>query len=68
MLARVALTKAMIAAWPPHRCTRSSCRREGAMTSKPQMILTTLVATAGYLGLAIWGAGGFPRLINPIRP
>ena len=26
------------------------------MNSKPQVILMTLVATAGYLGLAIWGA------------
>jgi len=34
------------------------------MTSKPQMILMTLVATAGYLGLAIWGAGGFEAFFS----
>src|SRR5262245_36961499 len=29
-----------------------------AMTSKPAMVIITLVATAGYFGLAIWGSGG----------
>ena len=28
------------------------------MTSKPLMVLITLVAVAGYLALAVWGAGG----------
>jgi len=28
------------------------------MTSKPLMVLITLLATAGYFGLAVWGSGG----------
>jgi protein-S-isoprenylcysteine O-methyltransferase Ste14 len=29
------------------------------MISKPLMILITLAGVAGYIGLAVWGAGGF---------
>src|SRR4029453_15133946 len=28
------------------------------------MVLVTLIATAGYLGLAIWGAGGFAAFFS----
>jgi len=34
------------------------------VTSKLLLILITLVATAGYLGLAVWGAGGIDDFIS----
>lgn len=34
------------------------------MTGKPLMVLITLIATTGYLGLAIWGAGGFAAFFS----
>src|SRR5262249_40616919 len=53
-------------------CRKWRCRipqsavwaREGAVTSKLLLILITLVATAGYLGLAVWGAGGIDDFIS----
>ena len=35
------------------------CAGEGAVISKPLMVLITLAGAAGYFGLAVWGAGGF---------
>jgi protein-S-isoprenylcysteine O-methyltransferase Ste14 len=34
------------------------------LTSRPLMVLVTLIALAGYLGLAIWGAGGFAAFFS----
>jgi len=34
------------------------------LTNKPLMVLVTLIATAGYLGLAVWGAGGFAAFFS----
>jgi protein-S-isoprenylcysteine O-methyltransferase Ste14 len=34
------------------------------MTSKPLVVLMTLIAVTGYLGLAIWGTGGFAAFFS----
>jgi hypothetical protein len=40
---------------------------QAAMTPTPRLAITTLVASLGYLGLAVLGFGGLPRssLIRP---
>jgi protein-S-isoprenylcysteine O-methyltransferase Ste14 len=38
--------------------------REGIATDKPLMVMITLIATTGYLALAVWGAGGFAAFFS----
>jgi hypothetical protein len=34
------------------------------VTGKPLMVLVTLIATTGYLALAVWGAGGIAAFFS----
>lgn len=34
------------------------------MTRTPLMVLITLIATTGYLALAVWGAGGLSAFVS----